>query len=109
MDSPKRFDPLTPVRELVKVLQQQTKLPVGLLPHQILAQGSAAIATHVARLRVQGIRYAIADALDEADLKATAEARIDWPLMTGGSLVAVYMSPSGAEAACRRAMASPPM
>jgi len=90
--SPKRFDPLTPMREpnLVKVLQQQTKLPVGLLPHQILTQGPAAIAAHVARLRAQGIRYAIADALDEADLKATAEASVDWPLMTGGSSVAVY-------------------
>jgi uncharacterized protein YgbK (DUF1537 family) len=91
-ESPKRFDPLTPMREpnLVKVLQQQTKLPVGLLPHQSLAQGPATIAAHVARLRAQGIRYAIADALDEADLKATAEASVAWPLMTGGSSVAVY-------------------
>ncbi|HEX7200851.1 MAG TPA: four-carbon acid sugar kinase family protein, partial [Dongiaceae bacterium] len=85
--SPKRFDPLTPMREpnLVKVLQQQTKFPVGLLPHQTLAQGPAAIAAHIAGLRAQGIRYAIADALDEADLKATAAASVDWPLMTGGS------------------------
>ena len=90
--SPKRFDPLTPMREpnLVKVLQQQTKFPVGLLAHQTLAQGPAAIAAHVASLRMQGIRYAIADALDEADLKATAAASVDWPLMTGGSSVAVY-------------------
>ena len=90
--SPKRFDPLTPMREpnLVKVLQLQTKLPVGLLAHQTLAQGPAAIAAQIARLRAQGIRYAIADALDEADLKATAQASVDWPLMTGGSSVAVY-------------------
>lgn len=90
--SPKRFDPLTPMREpnLVKVLQQQTRLPVGLLPHQTLVLGPAAIAAHVARLQGQGIRYAIADALDEDDLKATARASVDWPLMTGGSSVAVY-------------------
>jgi uncharacterized protein YgbK (DUF1537 family) len=91
-DSPKRFDPLTPMREpnLVKVLQQQTATPVGLLSHAILAQGAAAAARHAAKLEAAGIGYAIADALDEADLQATAEASVDWPLMTGGSSVAVY-------------------
>ena len=91
-DSPKRFDPLTPMREpnLVKVLQQQTATRVGLLPHPILAQGAAATARHAAKLKAEGIGYAIADALDEADLQVTAEASVDWPLMTGGSSVAVY-------------------
>ena len=91
-NSPKRFDPLTPMREpnLVKVLQQQTATRVGLLPHSILAQGAAATARHAAKLAAEGIGYAIADALDEADLQVTAEASVDWPLMTGGSSVAVY-------------------
>jgi 3-dehydrotetronate 4-kinase len=91
-ESPKRFDPLTPMREpnLVKVLQQQTATRVGLLPHPILVQGAAATARHAVRLEAQGIGYAIADALDEADLQVTAEASVDWPLMTGGSSVAVY-------------------
>ncbi len=91
-NSPKRFDPLTPMREpnLVKVLQQQTAIRVGLLPHSILAQGAAATARHAAKLEAEGIGYAIADALDEADLQVTAEASVDWPLMTGGSSVAVY-------------------
>ena len=91
-NSPKRFDPLTPMREpnLVKVLQQQTATRVGLLPHSILAQGAAATARHAAKLEAEGIGYAIADALDEADLQVTAEASVDWPLMTGGSSVAVY-------------------
>ena len=91
-DSPKRFDPLTPMREpnLVKVLQQQTATRVGLLPHSILAQGAAATARHAAKLQAEGIGYAIADALDEADLQVTAQASVDWPLMTGGSSVAVY-------------------
>ncbi len=91
-DSPKRFDPLTPMREpnLVKVLQQQTVARVGLLPHPILAQGAAAATHHAAKLEAAGIGYAIADALDETDLQVTAEASVDWPLMTGGSSVAVY-------------------
>ena len=91
-DSPKRFDPLTPMREpnLVKVLQQQTATRVGLLPHSILAQGTAATARHAAKLAAEGTGYAIADALDEADLQVTAEASVDRPLMTGGSSVAVY-------------------
>ena len=91
-NSPKRFDPLTPMREpnLVKVLQQQTATRVGLLPHSILAQGAAATVRHAAKLEAEGIGYAIADALDEADLQVTAEASVDWPLMTGGSSVAVY-------------------
>ena len=75
---------------LVKVLQQQTATRVGLLPHSILAQGAAAAARHAAKLAAEGIGYAIADALDEADLQVTAEASVDWPLMTGGSSVAVY-------------------
>jgi uncharacterized protein YgbK (DUF1537 family) len=91
-DSPKRFDPLTPMREpsLVKVLQAQTRRRVGLLPHAVLAEGVAAAAARAARLQADGIPYAIADTLDEADLAVTAEASVDWPLMTGGSSVAVY-------------------
>jgi uncharacterized protein YgbK (DUF1537 family) len=90
--SPKRHDPLTPMREpnLVTVLQRQTRQRVGLLAHQTLAAGPAAVAAQAAKLQGAGVRYAIADALDEADLKTVATASADWPLMTGGSSVAVY-------------------
>jgi len=90
--SPKRFDPLTPMREpnLVTVLQQQTKRRVGLLSHQVLSRGAAAVRAEVTRLAAEGVAYAIADALDESDLMVTAEASVDWPLMTGGSSIAAY-------------------
>jgi uncharacterized protein YgbK (DUF1537 family) len=90
--SPKRFDPLTPMREpnLVQVLQQQTKARVGLLPHRVLVEGASAAAAYAEWLASQGFAYAIADAVDEADLRATAEVSVDWPLMTGGSSVAVH-------------------
>jgi uncharacterized protein YgbK (DUF1537 family) len=91
-DSPKRFDPLTPMREpnLVKVLQAQTPRRVGLLPHAVLGEGAAAAAARAARLQADGVPYAICDALDEADLRVAAEASVGWPVMTGGSSVAVY-------------------
>lgn len=48
-ESPKRHDPLTPMTDpnLVRVLQRQTGIPVGLLPQQIVRAGFAAMRTHV--------------------------------------------------------------
>jgi uncharacterized protein YgbK (DUF1537 family) len=93
--TPKRFDPLTPMREpdLVKVLQAQTAHRVGLLPHPVLHAGAAAAGRYVESLRAAGLRYAIADAVDEDDLRRLAEATVEWKLMTGGSSVAVYYPP----------------
>ena len=94
-DSPKRFDPLTPMREpnLVKVLQPQTQHKVGLVAHPVISQGAKAVAARVKALKAGGVRYAISDAVDEADLEYLAEASLRWPLMTGGSSVAVYYPP----------------
>jgi uncharacterized protein YgbK (DUF1537 family) len=91
-ESPKRHDPLTPMTDpdLVRVLQRQTRLPVGLLPLPVLQQGRAAAEAHVAALKGAGIRYAIADAATPADLERVAELTADWPLMTGNSSVAQY-------------------
>src|SRR6201991_3681971 len=40
-ESPKRYDPLTPMTDpnLVRVLQRQTRTPVGLLPQQVVREG----------------------------------------------------------------------
>ena len=90
--SPKRFDPLTPMREpdLVRVLQAQTPVPVGLIRNLDYRGGAFSVQARVAALRAAGVRYAICDATGEADLQVLAEATVDWPLMTGGSSVAVY-------------------
>ena len=87
--SPKRVDPLTPMREpdLVTVLQRQTRRKVGLIRHEDLIAGARAIEVRVAELRAAGISYAISDGADDADLAALAGVCIDWPLMTGGSTV----------------------
>ncbi|SMF16791.1 Uncharacterized conserved protein YgbK, DUF1537 family [Tistlia consotensis] len=90
--SPKRFDPLTPMTEpdLVQVLAAQTAQRVGLLPHALLAHGAEAVRARVAAEVAAGVAYFVTDGIDEADLRQVAAATVDWPLMTGGSSVAVY-------------------
>lgn len=91
-ESPKRLDPLTPMRDanLVRVLQAQTQHKVGLIRHEELQSDLAARQAVVAKLRDSGFRYAICDALSNDDLKRMAEISVDWPLMTGGSSIAEY-------------------
>ncbi len=91
-ESPKRNDPLTPMRDpnLVRVLQRQTARKVGLLRHEDITGGDSALRERVARLTEAGLRYAICDAISNADLAALAEVCVDWPLMPGGSSVAAH-------------------
>ena len=91
-ESPKRDDPVTPMRDpdLVRVLQRQTRQRVGLLAHTDVRAGPAAIARRVAELQAQGVQCVIADAAVHADLANLAAATVDWPLMTGGSSLAAH-------------------
>lgn len=91
-ESPKRDDPVTPMRDpdLVRVLQRQTRERVGLIAHGDVRKGSAAIAQRVAALQAAGIGCAIADAAVHDDLANLAAATVDWPLMTGGSSIAAH-------------------
>lgn len=91
-ESPKRLDPLTPMRDpnLVRVLQQQTRHRVGLIRHEDFKEGTDAAQARIDALKRDGIRYAITDGVDEDDLRTLAAVSVDWPLMTGGSSVAVY-------------------
>ncbi|MBN9023068.1 MAG: four-carbon acid sugar kinase family protein [Rhizobiales bacterium] len=86
-ESPKRHDPLTPMTDpdLVRVLGRQTTMPVGLAPHQAVSAGPAALRTHVASLKRDGIRHVILDAIYARDLAAIAEVVVSWPLMTGNA------------------------
>ena len=88
-NSPKRLDPLTPMTEpnLVAVLQRQTDHRVGLIRHEDLAGGKVALEARIGELQAKGTSYAIADGVDDADLRRLAAVAIDWPLMTGGSTV----------------------
>lgn len=83
--------PLTPMRDpnLQRVLARQTEGTVGLVPLQTVARGTAAIRAGLATLKEQGRRYAIVDAVADADLLAIGEAVDGHALVTGGSGVAM--------------------
>ena len=83
--------PLTPMRDpnLVRVLSRQTDGTVGLVPWAVVSQGAQAIRRAMGTLKEQGRRYAIVDAITEADLIAIGEAASAHALITGGSGVAM--------------------
>jgi len=60
-DSPMKDHPLTPMRDsnLVRVLQRQTKLKVGLVPFGTVDQGPSAIAEAFAKAADAGIRFVV--------------------------------------------------
>ena len=79
--------PLTPMTDsnLVRVLQAQTRGKVGLIRHDVVANGAPAIRERIALLRRQGIAIAIVDAVSDDDLVRIADACSDLPLITAGS------------------------
>ena len=90
-DSGMRNHPLTPMTDanLVRWLQAQTTLRVGLLRHDAVAAGTDAVAARIAGLRADGVRIAVADAIDNADLRTLGAACADWPLVVAGSGLAL--------------------
>jgi uncharacterized protein YgbK (DUF1537 family) len=83
--------PLTPMTDanLVRVLQRQCGSKVGLLPAEVVAEGADAVGEHYNELHGDGVRMAIADAVDEDDLRALGAACARLELVTGGSGVAI--------------------
>lgn len=90
-DSSMRNHPLTPMRDanLVRVLARQTKHKVGLVPHATVKKGTDAIVAALAELRREGVRHAIVDAIEDADLEHLGEACAGLALVTGGSGAAI--------------------
>jgi len=83
--------PLTPMSDpnLVRVMQAQTKRPVGLLDHTVVARGPEAIRERIAALRAGGVGVAIVDATSNDDLLRLGPALQGMPLVTAGSGVAI--------------------
>jgi uncharacterized protein YgbK (DUF1537 family) len=90
-ESGMRDHPLTPMRDpsLVRVLQRQSRGKVGLVQHATVAKGQAAIAEAFAKLKQDGFRHTIVDAIADHDLEAIGEAAKDFALITGGSGIAL--------------------
>jgi uncharacterized protein YgbK (DUF1537 family) len=83
--------PLNPMTDpdLVRWLQRQTPHRVGLLAHPTVARGVDAVRESLAALAGSGVRVAIADAVDDRDLRTLGEACADAALITGGSGIAL--------------------
>jgi uncharacterized protein YgbK (DUF1537 family) len=90
-DSHMRHHPLTPMTDsnLVRVLQRQSKGPVGLVPYAAVEGGPEAIRARFDELRARGVRQAIADAVSDRHLLALGAAAADLALITGGSGIAM--------------------
>ena len=90
-DSGMRDHPLTPMTDanLVRVLQAQCRGKVGLLRYDTVRAGVEATRARIAVLRADGVRLAVADAIDNDDLRTLAEACAELPLLTAGSGVAL--------------------
>jgi uncharacterized protein YgbK (DUF1537 family) len=95
-ESPKRFDPLTPMTDsnLVRVLQAQSKGKVGLVPYLTVDAGTGTIRNAIREQSARGETLLITDTIRERDLAAIAEATFDLPLMTGNSSVAAHLPPA---------------
>jgi len=83
--------PLTPMTDanLVNVLNAQTQGEVGLVEWNTVRQGTDAIRQRFDELRQSGIRHAIVDAIDDADLEVIGAACETLKLITGGSGIAL--------------------
>ncbi len=90
-ESGMQHHPLTPMTDanLQRVLQQQTPRKVGLIDFKVVAQGAAAIDSRVQQLKQGAVEVAIVDALSNEDLIRLGPALKGWPLVTGGSGVAI--------------------
>jgi uncharacterized protein YgbK (DUF1537 family) len=83
--------PLNPMRDsnLVRVLARQSRHKVGLVDHATVAAGPEAILARLDALAREGVRAAIADAIDEADLEALGRVAVGRRLSTGASGIGI--------------------
>jgi uncharacterized protein YgbK (DUF1537 family) len=90
-ESGMRHHPLTPMTDpsLIRVLQRQTKHRVGLLQYATVVSGAAAVRQSFERLRTEGVRHVVLDAITDEHLLTLGEACADLKLVTGGSGMAM--------------------
>jgi len=108
-DSGMRVHPLTPMTDsdLRRLLQAQTPSPVGALTVEVVRSGADAVRDGLARLRSQGVRMVVVDAINDADLDVLADATRELALLTGGSGLGQAL-PSHARAAAGAAASALP-
>ena len=90
-ESSMRDHPLTPMTDanLMRVMTAQSRHSAGLLDLDTVRAGPASIRDRMAKLRADGHRYAVLDALEDQDLMIAGKALSDAKLITGGSGIAL--------------------
>lgn len=90
-DSGMRHHPLTPMSDsnLVRWMQRQSQRRTGLLRHDVVARGPAAVAERLAALQADGIAHVVADAVDNDALRTLAAGAAHLPLWVAGSGLAL--------------------
>lgn len=86
-ESPMRHHPVTPMTDssLPRLLRAQTDRPVELVRWSTVRAGADAVRAHVTEAAARGVRYLLADALDEDDLSTLGQAAADAPLTAGAA------------------------
>ena len=92
-ESPKRFDPLTPMTDsnLVRVLQAQSRRTVGLIDYTVVDGGADNVRRFIDAAAETS--FFLCDTLYERHLATLAAAAVDAPLLTGNSSVAAHLPP----------------
>lgn len=90
-ESPMKDHPLTPMRDsnLMRLLDPQVTKPTGLANRLTVAKGAEALNHRFDALAAMGVAHIVVDAVADSDLNVIAESCRDWPLLTGGSAVAM--------------------
>ncbi|WP_430259186.1 3-oxo-tetronate kinase [Neorhizobium sp. IRS_2294] len=90
-DSPMRHHPLTPMTDssLVRLMAAQSKLQVGLVSHENVAKGAESVRAAFEEARRRGDGVVVVDAITDQDLRVIGEAVAKFPLITGGSGIAI--------------------
>ncbi len=85
--------PLTPMHDanLIRILSQQTSLPVGLLDYDQVRHDAETASAALEALSSQDVSHVIADCCDDSHLQTLAAALGDMRLVTGGSAIARYL------------------
>lgn len=90
----KKHDPVTPMTDanLVKVLQRQSSVKVGLLSHTVLHQGRDAAAASIETQLATGTKFFMVDAVDDDDVMRCAELVSDWACTSGADALPVFLA-----------------
>lgn len=86
-ESGMRNHPITPMRDanLMRLMEAQSQGKAANISAQVLDSGDDAVREALRRMKADGIRYAVFDALNDRHLDAIGRIVQEMPLVTGGS------------------------